>query len=228
MRKVSRRRTKQTLSYVEMLENQQTQLVTGLQELYKRLQNGQGWSGSPLKETGGVPLTHDILERLGALKVDGHNTSDAFEEDLHALQQRLIANGAAIMQREPSHDGSTDRSASPAYEPKLHFTTPNPFAMSQLPPTPPNQSPYPQAARTAAPIKANSYPQPLQHSNLSWTTAAPEFDDGMDFINQYDSPMFDPSTMDMSQFQYMFTDGPATNSFHHQDDMQRYVNPAMI
>lgn len=219
-----------------MLENQQAQLVTGLQELYKRMQNGQGWTGSPLKEsTAGVPLTHDILERLGALKQDGHNTTDAFEEDLNALQQRLIANGASMMQREASHDGSSESAPSPAYEPvpqKPHFT--NPFALNQYPPTPPNQSPYPQAARAAIPPKANTYPQPSAHSNLSWATAAPDFDDGMDFINQYDSPMVDAG-MDMSQFPpHMFQDASAINPFYTmkdwsgQDDLQRYVNPAMI
>ena len=63
-----------------MLENQQAQLVVGLQELYKRTQNGQGWTGAPLRETSqGLPLTHDILERLGALKQEGHNTTDVFE-----------------------------------------------------------------------------------------------------------------------------------------------------
>merc|ERR1711939_14573 len=222
--------------YVEMLENQQAQLVTGLQELYKRMQNGQGWDGSPLKETSnGVPLTHDILEHLGALQQDGHNTTDAFEEDLNALQQRLVASGAGMMQREASHDGSSESAPSPVYDSgpqKPHFT--NPFGLNQLPPTPPNRSPYPQSARTMHPSKANTYPQTVPHSNLSWTTPAPDFDDGMDFINQYDSPMVDPS-MDMSQFPaHMFQDAAAINPFYTmkdwsgQDDLQRYVNPAMI
>lgn len=223
-----------------MLENQQTQLVAGLQELYRRLQNGQGWSGSPLKESGaGVPLTHDILDRLGALKQDGHNTSDLFEEDLNALQQRLIANGATMMQREGSHDASSESAPSPAsfdsMQQKMHFT--NPFPSQQYPPTPPNQSPYPQSARTAMPLKSHTYPQPgvVPHSNLSWSTTVPEFDESnMDFINQYDSPMIDTS-MDMQQFApHMIHDQTAINPFFTmkdwsvQDDMQRYVNPAMI
>jgi hypothetical protein len=218
-----------------MLENQQAQLVSGLQELYKRMQNGQGWTGAPLKEAGGVPLTHDILERLGALKQDGHNTSDAFEEDLNALQQRLIASGATMMQREASHDGSSESAPSPAYDPapqNSHFT--NPFALNQFPPTPPNRSPYPQAARTAMPAKSNTYPIQTAQSNLSWSTVPPEFDDGMDFINQYDSPMMD-NTMDMSQYPVnMFQDANSINPFFTmkdwsgQEDMQRYVNPAMI
>lgn len=223
-----------------MLENQQAQLVAGLQELYKRTQNGQGWSGSPLKDSGaGVPLTHDILDRLGALKQDGHHGSDVFEEDLNALQQRLIASGAGMMQREESHDSGSERAASPAiYEPpqqqKPHFT--NPFAMQQYPPTPPNQSPYPQSARTAHPVKASTYPpQPgMIHSNLSWSTSAPDYEDGMDFINQYESPVLD-TNMDFSQYHpHMFQDQSAINPFFTmkdwsgQDDMQRFVNPAMI
>lgn len=57
-----------TPSYVEMLKSQQSQLVTGLQELYRRSQCGEGWTGPALKETvKGTPLTHDILQHLGAL-----------------------------------------------------------------------------------------------------------------------------------------------------------------
>lgn len=47
-------------SCVEMLENQQAQLVTGFQELYKRTQRGQGWIGRPLKETSRGRLSHTI------------------------------------------------------------------------------------------------------------------------------------------------------------------------
>ena len=101
-----------------MLENQQSQLVTGLQELYKLTQNGQGWIGSPLKESShGAPLTHDILERLGALKQDGHATGEMFEEDLGAMQQRLIANGAGFMARDASSDSDSDAGQSPLFEP---------------------------------------------------------------------------------------------------------------
>merc|ERR1712029_1246389 len=54
--------------YVEMLEQQQSQLVAGLRELYSKLRDGQPWPGAPLREAhGGHPLTHDILERLELL-----------------------------------------------------------------------------------------------------------------------------------------------------------------
>ena len=227
------------LSYVEMLENQQAQLVAGLQELYKRSQNGQGWTGPALKETShGMPLTHDILEHLGALRQEGHITSESFEEDLHALQQRLIANGASLMQREPSHDSSSEGAPSPVYEPIPHkpkFS--NPFPVSQFPPTPPNRSPYPQAVRAVSQHKAQTYPQVNAPSNLAWATPASDFDDGMDYMNQYDSPMMD-NTLDMPTFPaYMYNDQmghAAINPFltikdwTGQDEVQQYVNPAMI
>lgn len=226
--------------YVEMLENQQAQLVTGLQELYRITQNGQGWNGTPLKDTShGMPLTHDILERLGALKQEGHNASDSFEEDLGALQQRLIASGAGMMQREPSHDGSSDSAPSPSYEPMHTHQRPkfsNPFSVSQFPPTPPSQSPYPQTARTIPPVKTQSISN-VTHSNLAWTTPVSDFEEGMDFINQYDSPVMD-NTMDLTSFPpHMFQDQIAPSAINPflmmkdwtgQEEFQRYVNPAMI
>jgi hypothetical protein len=223
-----------------MLEAQQAQLVSGLQELYKRAQNGQGWVGSPLKEsTSGVPLTHDILERLGALKQEGVNGNDEFEEDLGALQARLIASGATMMQREPSHDDSSDSAPSPGYDsvptrPKFA----NPFAMGQFPPTPPNRSPYPQNVRAVPQVKSQTYPQMNMQSNLQqWSTPMSEFEDGMDFINQYDSPVMDGS-MDAITFPpHMFQDHMASAAINpyltmkdwsHQEETFQYVNPAMI
>ena len=184
-----------------------------------------------------MPLTHDILEQLGALKQEGHMSSENFEEDLHALQQRLIANGATLMQREQSHDGSSDSAPSPVYEPlpqKPKFT--NPFPMSQFPPTPPNQSPYPQSVRTVSQHKAQTYPQVTAPSNLAWATPVSDFDDQMDFINQYDSPLME-NTLDIGSFppqMYHEQMGQNINPFltmkdwAGQDELQRYVNPAMI
>ncbi|KAI1620757.1 hypothetical protein EDD37DRAFT_612223 [Exophiala viscosa] len=226
--------------YVEMLESQQAQLVSGLQELYKRLQDGQGWTGSPLKETSnGMPLTHDILERLGALKQDGNVTHEGFEEDLNVLQQRLITDGAGFMQRQHSHDSHSDTSApSPVYEPvaqRLNFS--KPFNLNQLPPTPPNRSPYPHNVR-AVPTKSHTYPHAATtHSNLSWNTPISEFDDSMDFINQFESPMMDPS-IDLTSFPpAMFQDPMISAAINpcltmkdwaDQEDLQRFFNPTMV
>jgi len=219
-----------------MLESQQAQLVSGLQELYKRSQSGQGWIGAPLQDSGnGVPLTHDILESLGALKQD-EQANDSFEEDLTVLQQKLIADGAGFMQRQASHDSHSDSSApSPIYEPvaqRPNFS--NPFNLNHYPPTPPNQSPFPQNARMI-PTKSHSYPH--TQSNLSWNTPVSEFDDSMDFINQFESPMMESNT-DMSSFQpTMFQEHitPAAinpcltmKDWAGQEDLQRYFNASLI
>ena len=84
-----------------MLEQQQTQLVAGLRELYSRLQNGQGWPGQPLREAqGGHPLTHDILERLDLLhSSEGGGHYEGFEEDCNRMQQKLLERGAPYTRR---------------------------------------------------------------------------------------------------------------------------------
>ena len=182
-----------------MLENQQAQLVCGLQELYKRTKSGQGWIGSPLKESSqGAPLTHDILERLGALKQDGLGTGEAFEEDLNLMQQRLIASGAGFMQRDLSSDSDSESGQSPIHDAASqkppHFT--DPFAMNRFPPTPPNQSPFPRNMQ-AIPHKMQTYPQPrLDQIDLSpallqrqtWDATMGGTDESLDFMNQYESP----------------------------------------
>ncbi|RMY94359.1 hypothetical protein D0864_05546 [Hortaea werneckii] len=46
--------------YPEMLEQQQGQLVSGLQHMYRRLIKTQAWTGPKLDEVNGAPLTHNI------------------------------------------------------------------------------------------------------------------------------------------------------------------------
>jgi len=68
--------------YVEMLEQQQSKLKSGICELYSQLQNGQGWPGQPLKcAVGGRPLIHDILERLDSLYLT-NGISTNIEKDI--------------------------------------------------------------------------------------------------------------------------------------------------
>lgn len=76
-----------------MLERQHTQLLTGLQELYRRAQNGQGWDGPPLDPINrGRPLAHKILDALGVLckdewedddGPDGMSSWQSFEQQSH-------------------------------------------------------------------------------------------------------------------------------------------------
>jgi hypothetical protein len=181
--------------YVEMLEQQQVQLVAGLQDLYRRIQNGQGWDGAPLKESSrGTPLTHDILERLGALKSCGHNSaSEPFEEDLNNLHRRLLANGAEFM-RPASSDSDSDSGHSPAFDQitqKPPFT--DPFANRKLPPTPPSQPLFPQNLTSAPPSKIDKYPPQLPKAvdnNLlqrqTSSSSAMAIDENMDLLNPYE------------------------------------------
>lgn len=54
-----------------MLEDQTSQLVAGLQELYRRCESKQGWAGPRIRRTArGNPAIHDILELLGVLNPD--------------------------------------------------------------------------------------------------------------------------------------------------------------
>lgn len=95
-----------------MLEQQQGQLVSGLQEMYHRLLAVQSWPGAALAETNGQPLTHDILAALNLLEMkhDGSGEMEAFEEDYEKLQSRLLAGGAGYMQRRGSFSSESDHS----------------------------------------------------------------------------------------------------------------------
>lgn len=123
---------------MEMLEQQQAWLVHGLQELYRRSIEGEGWPGERLKtESNGHPLTHDLLTRLGALD---HSKGERFEENPEAMQQELWQNGMA---RQESTDSSADSPHSPIA--RSHFSSDAFSSHSQsqqtMPPTPPTYSP---------------------------------------------------------------------------------------
>ena len=72
-----------------MLERQQSQLIAGVQELYKRLQNGETWTGQQLQHSNdGRHLTHKILEGLGVLQVDELDGVEGSEGTLQSLEQQ--------------------------------------------------------------------------------------------------------------------------------------------
>ena len=186
--------------YVEMLERQQKQLVAGLQELYRRTQSGLGWDGPPLKETGhGTPLTHDILERLGALKPSRHNLeAEHFEEDLHSLQRRLLAKGAGSIQRAPSDSGSESDQSPTFYQTSHKPTFGHPFSLNKLPLTPPTQSPYPENTSPALShenhneSRLSSVQEDADDSMPSrqmWASSNLALDINMDHLSRYDSPV---------------------------------------
>ncbi|KAF2723388.1 hypothetical protein K431DRAFT_220005 [Polychaeton citri CBS 116435] len=98
--------------YVEMLEQQQTQLVSGLQEMYRQLLDAGAWSSSQLDDHNGHPLTHDILSALNLLEVkqDGSGDMEKFEDDCQKLQSRLLSEGAALVHRRGSVSSESEHS----------------------------------------------------------------------------------------------------------------------
>jgi hypothetical protein len=120
-----------------MLEQQQVWLVNGLQELYRKANEGEGWPGEPLQvESNGHPLTHDLLTRLGALD---HSKGEHFEENAEAMQHELWRQNVGLMQRQESSDGSSDAAHSPMSHGTSRFA--DAFNRHHLPPTPPTYSP---------------------------------------------------------------------------------------
>lgn len=214
-----------------MLKSQQEQLVAGLQELYKRMQNGLGWIGSPLEETSnGVPLTHDILERLGVLE------PDVFEEDLTALQQRLTADGARFTQEQPSHDLHSDSVLSSIHKPVAQRpNVSNAFSLGLFLPTPPDQSHFPQNAQVIPPTTySHIFPfSTITDLSLRWNTA----DDSIDFMNQFETSVMD-SAMESDSFtqatlQEQFLLARINPCLTMEDpvggeELQPYFNPTLV
>lgn len=95
-----------------MLEQQQAQLVQGLQEMYHRMLAAQQWQGPALSEATGQPLTHDILSAMGLLekKHDGSDETIPFEDDCEKLQARLLSDGAVLTKRRGSFSSDSDHS----------------------------------------------------------------------------------------------------------------------
>jgi hypothetical protein len=163
--------------YVEMLEQQQSQLVAGLQEMYKRLVSADAWKGLPLAESNGNPLTHDILAALDLLetKPDGSGELESFEEDCEKLQSKLLAEGAGYTQphrrssfssesEHSSHGHShghtrthSRRTPSLSSKPVLYKTE-----FASQPPTPPADSPMAGHHHLSYPP---THPSPLQHDS---------------------------------------------------------------
>ena len=213
-------------SYVEMLEQQQSQLVAGLRELYIRLQTGQGWPGQPLREAqNGHPLTHDILERLDLLHGPNENVSnyENFEEDCSRMQRKLLERGAPLSRRRgstssDSEHGHTSSPSSYSGTPTTRqFPFTDPFVRNNAPPTPPMNSPFPRQSQMVTPIKQESpmmasafmHTGALDPSSLSraaWMNDSMMMEESVDFskpmfafenFNNYDQVMMvDPISMD--------------------------------
>ncbi|BDD63265.1 hypothetical protein MPDQ_003532 [Monascus purpureus] len=234
--------------YVEMLEQQQVWLVHGLQELYRRTSEGEGWPGDPLKcEANGHPLTHDLLTRLGALD---QRKGEHFEEDTEAMQQELWRRSSGYMQRQESSDCSSESAQSPVTQSRFSdaFT-----ARHQLPPTPPTYSPLSRSQpliKTEPQIVPNtpSYTQQLsmqgvvnpialQGPQQQWPNSGLpssgfcDFDD-VDFMSptDYTSMPFDEQQINSPMFNRQIpVNCMASNLFmdtkSEYDDFNQFLNP---
>jgi len=203
-----------------MLEQQQSQLVAGIREMYKKLLHGDGWTGSPLQDfQEGYPLTHDILERLEVLHMTGDNPvkSETFEDDLSRLQERLIEGGASYIRHRQS-SLSTDsepglvHTESPHSTPtsqELHFSEPHSRKRSS-PPTP--------LQSHAAPSRMSSK---KRHYNLATEFKQPEVDSmqlwqepwtaqSSELTNEIDLGLFSPYDGSMSGIYDPLTVNPLT------------------
>ena len=173
--------------YVEMLEQQQTQLVNAIRDMYQRLLSGDVWVGSPLKQApNGYPLTHDILEQLGVLKIDGTDDGESFEDDFETLQQKAYNQEHDIMSPRSSNADSCPPSKRASRNPTFP-TRESTLPAVQFPPTPPDQSPTePPTATFDTPFGPDT-PMNLDPLSLpasqTWFQAPPDCDTEMDFLN---------------------------------------------
>lgn len=225
--------------YVEMLEQQQSQLVQGLQEMYHRMLAANMWDGPTLSEATGHPLTHDILLALGLLeKRQDSDETIAFEEDVEKLQARLIAEGAVMTKRRGSMSSDSDSHSHRAHSsshstPVLSKPTlfKENFSFNSRAPTssPTSRSPAPKQRRTHPPAvqsplhqnppMTNNDPQLYQPewSLAGHTLSNPEaimkasFALKMPCLQQQQQPAFDFTG------QETFIDSPMTSEFDFTD-----------
>ncbi|KAL1963809.1 hypothetical protein VTN77DRAFT_7740 [Rasamsonia byssochlamydoides] len=233
--------------YVEMLEQQQAWLVHGLQELYRRTHEGEGWPGEPLKpEANGHPLTHDLLSRLGALD---QSKGEHFEENTEVMQQELWRQNAGCMQRQESSDGSSDSAHSPVVNTTTSSTRfADAVARHQLPPTPPSYSPsraQPLSIKTepttmsslsnpaysaAMSVQGVVDPVALQGPQQPWPQNTFSPFDEMDLMNtaDYTTLSFDDQTQNTSSplfnRQMPMNCLPSTGFFDPNDDFNQFLN----
>lgn len=203
-----------------MLVTQRALLVTGVQELYRRLQNGEGWIGPPLEETvTGTPLTHDILARLGALKEEGHVLVKSSEVHINALQLKLIPLGVEFMGHEEPFNGNShiDHSHSSTLDQVAQKapTLGGPFPDTRLPATTPNQNSNAPSARISSSFNSEQHTAPaVDHAFAgSCPVGVSDFADGIDFT-MYDSLAADPIIGQMNFTDaILYTQGMAINPY---------------
>ncbi|KAJ5219821.1 hypothetical protein N7468_009025 [Penicillium chermesinum] len=162
--------------YVEMLEQQQVWLVNGLQELYRRSLEGEGWPGEALK-------------------------GERFEENPEAMQQDLWRHG---MQRQESSDSSSEPHSPARTRFSDAFSQqnlpPTPPAYHSSPPAPIKLEPEPMMANPQYAPAMQGVVNPLALQGGQWSSGFGPFDEiemmpsadyaNLAFDDQITSPMF--------------------------------------
>lgn len=108
--------------YVQMLERSHAQLTAGLQELYRRTQNGEGWIGPRLEvASNNQPLTHKILEALGVLQTGDWEEMESADGTWQGFEG----------QRKNSHGWMYSESTSPSTQATFSPNSPTQTAFPQ-------------------------------------------------------------------------------------------------
>lgn len=114
--------------YVQLLEDQQMKLVEGVQELYRRLRRGEGWTGPNIAEDSqGYPLVQDVLDALSVLapseRRPARNNEDTKtiteldeEEDMSNQQDRSVRLGSTSPPPTPPDYSQSSATSSPREE----------------------------------------------------------------------------------------------------------------
>lgn len=171
-----------------MLEQQQDKLVNALQELYDRNLNRRPWPGAPLQKTAkGIPLTHDILDRLGLLKLDDQCNYETFEEDTDVLRQKMIIKEEEHAYPTPNTTQSEFSAVSSNFEPFLSRPFEKVLPATRFQPTPPIQSPeedtsmlFPESSINMG-TSMNLDPTSLQSSSQRWMPSASRYVPDMEY-----------------------------------------------
>ncbi|TVY38693.1 Fluconazole resistance protein [Lachnellula occidentalis] len=67
--------------YAEVLEDTQHILISTIHKLYARVRNGESWNlGEPELDDRGLPVVHDIAEKLGCVRPSFDDDTDGFAE----------------------------------------------------------------------------------------------------------------------------------------------------
>lgn len=171
-----------------MLEQQQDKLVNALQELYDRNLNRRAWPGPPLQKTAkGIPLTHDILDRLGLLKLDDQGNYETFEEDTDVLRQKMVIKEEEQAYPTPNTTKSDFSPVSPDFEPFVSRPFEKALSATQFQPSPPMHSPeedrsmtFPESSLNLG-TSMNLNPASLQSPSQTWMQSASRYVPDMDY-----------------------------------------------